>query len=128
MNYCELRQDSDGLDLFLPCHACIVNWFGTVQYRLNHVDGNRLYFGHLTGTRTIQNIYVPQSTTVGSETLRSVGASISSTDQPLWCILTCLTPSLPLIIFLSFILTLLNVSAGQATVVTSTLVTLSNLS
>ena len=83
---------------------------------------------HLAGAWTFQNIFIPQaSSTVHSDTARAVGTSITSADQPLWCILTPLTLCLLLIIFLSLTLTLLNVSADQATVVTSTEVAVTNL-
>ena len=85
-------------------------------------------FSNLAGAWAIQNVSVPQTTAVHSDTARAVGTSITSTYQPLWCILTSLTPCLLFIIFLSLTLTLLNVSAGQATVVTSTHVALANLS
>ena len=50
-------------------------------------------FSDLAGTWAIQNINVPQPTAaVHSNTARGVGTSITSTDQPLWCILTPLTP------------------------------------
>ena len=71
----------------------------------NYCNHGRLASGcNMCGCNN-SNVNVPQTTSVHSDTARAVGTSITSTDQPLWCILTPLTPCLLFIIFLSLTLT-----------------------